>query len=292
MRSLAARVPPELFDDILFYVNVNRASRRREKRGNYLIRTGGKSRLEYILSDLKHCSLVCLFWANRCREYMFSGATLRIECYEGAEKFKQYFVRGCSRLTPVHQFIREIQVRQHYKSQRSFLHLLYLPAIQDKITQITIQGPVPDSFNHAKLDTPHWDIPPRIVVPTSFLRKKISIIHLHLPSFCHATKYIRHFACACYIKLKEITWDGETPYTQAHVPSTVIRQRRPRSLRIRATRSCTNSFHLALTALMMNPNCPLHWLSEEGRVWMIRFMTLLWGHEKEPDVDVSEYHEQ
>ncbi len=43
---------------------------------------------------------------------------------------------------------------------------------------------------------------------------------------------------------------------------------------------------------MMNPNCPLHRLSDEERVWMIKFMTLLWGHKEEPCVFIGEYCNQ
>ncbi|KAI0763913.1 hypothetical protein BC629DRAFT_1542807 [Irpex lacteus] len=72
-----------------------------------------------------------------------------------------------------------------------------------------------------------------------------------------------------------------------HASSTVARQRRPPSLRISAMRDCTDSVHLALTALMANPNCPLHRLSEEERVWMIKFMTLLWGDKIDTYVDIG-----
>ncbi|KAI0763894.1 hypothetical protein BC629DRAFT_1443100 [Irpex lacteus] len=56
---------------------------------------------------------------------------------------------------------------------------------------------------------------------------------------------------------------------------------------IRAWKGCTNTVHLALTALMMNPNCPLHRLSDEERVWMITFMTLLWCDEPDPNVEIG-----
>ncbi|KAI0725934.1 hypothetical protein BC629DRAFT_1741801 [Irpex lacteus] len=72
-----------------------------------------------------------------------------------------------------------------------------------------------------------------------------------------------------------------------HASSTVARQRRPPSLRISAMRDCTDSVHLALTALMANPNCPLHRLSEEERVWMIKVMTLLWGDKIDTYVDIG-----
>lgn len=255
------------------------------------------------MTDLKECSLVCLFWANRCREHMFSERTLVINSYEDAEIFRQYAVGGCPRLTRMHQFIGAIHGAQYYysgkwaprsdKKQTSFLHLLYFPVIRGKLKKISIVGPVPNGFNPAKLDTPHWGISPSVVVPSSFLRNNIEIRNVHFPSFSHVIKYIRHFSCTTYIRFEEVTWDGQTPtYSLPHASSTIVCQRRPRSLEIGASGDCTNSVHLALTALMMNPNCPLHRLSNEKRVWMIKFMTLLWGDKKDPDVRIGEHPNQ
>ncbi|KAI0763910.1 hypothetical protein BC629DRAFT_1596844 [Irpex lacteus] len=286
VRSLAARVPPELFDDILFYVNINRASQRWCTRVTNLQRNRGRPSAKDILTDLKQCSLVCLFWANRCREHIFRDRTLEINYYEDAEIFRRYVVGGCPRLTPVDHLISEIQVSQGYDSRRSFLDLLYLPDIQDKLTSLAIRGPVPDSFNPAKLDTPHWGIPPHIIVSSSFLQSNIFLEGIHLPSLYHIIKYIKHFSCATYIKFREITWDGQMALSLPYVPSTTTSRRRPRSLLIRVIGFSTDSVHLALTALMLNPNCPMHRLSEEERVWMIKFMTLLWDHEKGPPVEI------
>ncbi|KAI0748979.1 hypothetical protein BC629DRAFT_968407 [Irpex lacteus] len=284
---LAARIPPELFDHIIFYVNVDRYSQTHYKD---LQRKSGTPSPNDILADLKQCSLVCLFWANRCRRYMFSDRTLEIKSYEDAKIFRGYVVGGCQRLTPVHQLIRRIIVEQDYESRRSSLHLLYLPAIQDKLEVLSINGPVPDGFNPAKLDTPHWGIPPCIVIPSSFLLNSIFLKNVHLPSFHHVTKYIRHFSCATYIYFEGIKWDGQTPtYSLPQASNTITCQRRPGSLEIHVEGVCTDSLHLALTALMMNPNCPLHRLSDEERVWMIRFMTLMWGHKKDSYVHIGEH---
>ncbi|KAI0763870.1 hypothetical protein BC629DRAFT_1542371 [Irpex lacteus] len=38
---------------------------------------------------------------------------------------------------------------------------------------------------------------------------------------------------------------------------------------------------------MLNPNCPLHRISDEERVWMIKFTTLLWSHKENPAVDIK-----
>ncbi|KAI0763919.1 hypothetical protein BC629DRAFT_969855 [Irpex lacteus] len=258
------------------------------KIGNALTRNRGEPSSNDILTDLKQCSLVCLFWANRCREHIFQDRTLEINSYEDAEIFRQYIGGGSSRLTPVHQLIHGIYATQRYDRQRSFLHLLYVLVIKDKLQSFSITGPVPDGFGPAKLDTPHWGIPPCVVAPSSFLQKQVLLHHIHLPSFHHVTKYIKHFCCATDILFESITWDGQTPtYSLPQASSTIACHRRPRSLDISAKRDCTDSVHLALTALMLNPNCPLHRLSDEKHVWMIKFMTLLWGDGKSRWVSIE-----
>lgn len=300
---LAARIPPELFENILFYVNMDRVSQRKIHYRNYgrnLARKQGKPSPNDILTDLKQCSLVCLFWANRCREHMFSEQKIWIRSYEDAEIFRRYVVGGCLRLTQVHQLIKWIDVIQNYsgdwasqdhKRQTSFLHLLYLPAIQDKLQELSIEGPVSEGFNPAKLDTPHWGISPSMFIPSSSLRK-IYLKDVQFPSFRHVTKYIKHFSCATYVSFEKITWDGQIDLSLPRVSSTLTCQRRPRTLQIKAKGACTNAVHLALTALMMNPNCPLHRLSDEERVWMIKFMTLMWGDDIDPYVHIGEHRNQ
>lgn len=162
MRLLASRIPPELFEDILFYVNVDRDS---QESLNYLERKSGTPSPNDTLTDLKQCSLVCLFWANKCREHMFSEKNLNIKSYEDAEIFRRYAIGGCPRLTPVHQLIREIHIIQDYQTGMSFLHLLCLSVIRDKLGGLFIEGPVPGGFNPAKLDTPHWGIPTSYLFP-------------------------------------------------------------------------------------------------------------------------------
>lgn len=60
MPATAADLPPELFPLILDY-----------------LRTDNRGYEEYIrdvwVRDMMSCSLVCLYWANRCREYLFRG---------------------------------------------------------------------------------------------------------------------------------------------------------------------------------------------------------------------------
>ncbi|KAI0811127.1 hypothetical protein BC629DRAFT_1032784 [Irpex lacteus] len=243
--SLGACIPPELFDNILFHVNALRIAQRSSdfrERGRPL------------------CSLVCLSWANKCRRYMFSSQALEIRSYGDAEIFRRYAVRG------------------YYQNRSSFLHLLYLPVIQHKLKYLAILGPIPVDFHRAKLDTPHWGIPPFIVLPSSFLQNKVSVGDVHLPSYKHVIKYISHFARATNIHFSRVTWDGEIPRSLPRVSNTIIRHlhRELCSVKISA-KTCDDNLHLTLTAAMLNPQCPLHRLSDVERAWVIACMKLVWG---------------
>lgn len=209
---------------------------------------------------------------------MFSSQALEIRSYGDAEIFRRYAVRGCARLTLVHQLLDGLHVHQDYQSRSSFLHLLYLPVIQHKLKYLAILGPIPVDFHRAKLDTPHWGIPPFIVLPSSFLQNKVSVGDVHLPSYKHVIKYISDFARATNIHFSRVTWDGEIPRSLPRVSNTIIRHlhREPCSAKISA-KTCDDNLHITLTAAMLNPQCPLHRLSDVERAWVIACMKLVWG---------------
>lgn len=283
---LAARIPPELFDSIIFYVNCDRITQRYTD-GLY---NTGKTSSNRNLNALKRLSLVCRFWANKCRQYIFSGKILYLVWHKDAEIFRRYTVEGSSYLIPIYQLVSEIWVNQSYESGSSFLHLLYLPVIQEKLTRLQISGPIPDDFHTAKLDTPHWGVPSTVVLPPSFVRNAISVANLRLPSFHHVTKYIRYFTCASRINLHRITWNGKMPVSLPHVANAASRRRKQHTMQVTAFNECTDPIHLALTTAMLNPQCPLHRVSDVERAWMHAFMTLLWGNKKHPYVCIGERH--
>ncbi|KAI0748973.1 hypothetical protein BC629DRAFT_129786 [Irpex lacteus] len=283
-QSPGAHIPPELFDNVLFYVNVHRALQARD---GGLSRGSGRPSSYDALTDLKRCSLVCRFWANRCRQYMFAGRTLEIYRSEDAEIFRRYAIGGCAALIPVHQLIGEIQVYLRYDGLiNSFLHLLYLSVIRQKLRLLSIHGPIPTGFHPAKLDTPHWGSPPSVVLPRSFLRNQIRVSHIHLPSISHVSKYLRHLICAADIILHLVTWDGEMPISLPGASNAVYRRRKPLSMKISASH-CTDNINLALTAAMINPGCPLHRLSDQDRVWITTFLRLSWTSKRVPRVHIA-----
>lgn len=220
---------------------------------------------------------------------MFAGRTLEIYRFEDAEIFRRYAIGGCAALIPVHQLIGEIHVYLRYDGLiNSFLHLLYLSVIRQKLRLLSIHGPIPTGFHPAKLDTPHWGSPPSVVLPRSFLRNQIRVSHIHLPSISHVSKYLRHLICAADIILHLVTWDGEMPISLPGASNAVYRRRKPLSMKISASH-CTDNINLALTAAMLNPGCPLHRLSDQDRVWITSFLRLSWTSKRVPRVHIGEH---
>lgn len=276
---LAASIPQELFRNILFYMS--------DASDGKLRRVSEGPSSNDTLAGLKQCSLVSRFWASECRKRLFSGKILVIKCYDDADMLRRYTIQGCARLTPVHQLITRIDVYQGYH-QSPFLRLLYLPVIQEKLAWLEIQGPSPHQFNPAKLDTPHWNSPPSIVLPRSFLKHGVNVANLDLPSFHHVTKYISHFSSVTHLNLDGITWKGEMP-TSLPYKSDVVSRRQ-----VKAHSMCITTYEnkdnllLALTALMLTWQCPLHRVSDVERACMIAFMDLLWKDRKNPYVRIGE----
>ena len=205
--GLGASIPEELFEHILFHVGYN-----------YihdspfwtfaLVDPGNKAQ------DIKACSLVCRHWANQCRRHMFTGITLIISSPEQADTFIKYATptRGCTppSLIPVHQLIREIQIEQTYDVSRSFCHRFHIfkSEFGKRLSELRLLGPIPPGFSSRGLDTPHWSLPPSAVTPSSLLPyREITLSDVHLPSYRHAAKYVKHFGCAYKIRLYNVTWD-------------------------------------------------------------------------------------
>ena len=192
------RLPPELFDNIIFHAGHTRQSRHDKYTG--------------IGAVTKVCSLVCRHWANGSRWYLFFERTLMIDSFEKATDFVQYTLRGSPALVPLYKLIRGIKVCQEYSTPRSFCHLfhLYKSLIGLQLSELTITGPIPPSFPSRLLGTPHWSLPPSAVTPPSLLPyHTIHLYHMHLPSFAHVAKYIGHFANASVHTLffRQLTWD-------------------------------------------------------------------------------------
>lgn len=296
---LGARIPPELFSSILFFLNALCASQRLEEEDSATLRRdSASSSSNDTLAPLKRCSLVSRFWANKSRRYIFLGKTLKIRCRDDAEIFRRYTVHGCYRLIPVHKLIRDIEVVQGYDERNSFLHLMHHPLIEDKLRDLEISGPTPKGFHPSLFSAPYWGVPPSVYPLPIWLKNRIRLQDIHFPSFAHVSRYMRHFARASKIDLGGLTWpsdDWRSHYGGSKAPTpfdlpTPPPQRKSRfTMRVSAW-NCTDPIHLAVSVIMLNRWCPLHRLSEDHLGWMLMFMRLLWGEESlDSHVYISEW---
>lgn len=281
------RIPPELFDLILFYVASQCVHDDLMCRTMRMSRERGGSAPGDVLMDLKRCSLVCRFWAHECRRYIFGHTTLIVRCHEDAQILRTYALHGYSSLTPIHDLVHRIFAYQDYNDRSSFSHLLYLPCFRTTFKALDISGPIPKAFHPTKLDTPYWGLPPSAVPIRSCLENfTIWIEDIHLPSFVHVTKYARHFAYAECLQFARLTWDGGLPNSLPRVSQAIARGRRPCEMQVSAHR-CTDNFNLALTAVMLNPRCPLHLLGDVEYTWMISLVMILWDSSRHDTRDVK-----
>ncbi|KAI0094180.1 hypothetical protein BDY19DRAFT_7744 [Irpex rosettiformis] len=268
--GLGAVLPPELFPNILKWVSrdddrnetLRRLQRQRGLDDQQFIR-------QYVMAGpaytLRSCSLVCLYWANQCREYMFRGATLSVWTLERAQSFRKYSVEGSPRLARVCTLIRGIEVIMIcHKTPRSYLDLVFLPQTRDKLVQLKISGPFPKGLPPVKSDTPHWSLTNLAILPPSVTAyREIVVKDFHFPSFRHVVSFLKHFDASTTHELANITWDGKTPndLSQFFKPPTRHRQ----TIQVNVDQ-CTDNVTLCLQVAAMFSDCPLRRLASQDYV--------------------------
>ncbi|KAI0782488.1 hypothetical protein BC629DRAFT_557772 [Irpex lacteus] len=145
--SGGALIPPELFRSILWWIAHNDDVG--EVLNSHISSLAGglfdwdlyleeQERVKP-LSNLKSCSLVCRYWANRARVFLFKDRHLHINSLEMAQAFRKYTVAGCRDLVPLWTLIRDVHVTVEYsKASRSYLDIVYTPQIRDKLLSLTM----------------------------------------------------------------------------------------------------------------------------------------------------------
>ncbi|KAI0083218.1 hypothetical protein BDY19DRAFT_744018 [Irpex rosettiformis] len=267
----STRIPPELFDTILFYLCL-------DSDPDY---TKGQ---EFLRRAIMLCSLVCLRWANLCREALFRDKELFIDSSEKERTLVKYATQGCPSLVPIHKLIESISVEQGYDVRHSFCDRVYMfkAKFGVRLSSLTLDGPVPEGFPPCKLDTPHWGLPPSVITPPSLLSyDKIYVLNVHLPSFRHVVKYVRHFAQAGRIVFDDLTWDtnGQEPQLPSYRRGS--RKVENKNLEVSAE-DCTDNFLLCLLVAAIHPCwrsllCMLPDDESQQITLMIRGFRELWG---------------
>jgi hypothetical protein len=272
-------LPPELFPRVLQYVSGD--DRRIEAHERFLksrprkfdpkkehIRYDQEIAMAGPLYTLKSCSLVCGYWANQCRKYMFHKATATFRSLQDVEVFRLYTTQGSERLIPICKLISALEVHQSYSSSRSYADLVYTPATKKKLMLLKIQGPVPANFPPAKLDSPHWGLMNSGIIPpqaTSY--KRLSIHDVTYPSFSHLLRYLKHFGDTEEFDFFKLDWGGKASESIAQFEKPRSRARD----RIMITvRGCTDNFAICEQTAMMYSDSALRIIPDRDQRWAMQ----------------------
>ncbi|KAI0083013.1 hypothetical protein BDY19DRAFT_121250 [Irpex rosettiformis] len=236
------------------------------------------------------CSLVCRRWANLCREALFRNKRFTIRSFEEAQTLVKYATQGSPSLVPIPTLIESISVEQGFNMRHSFCDRVYTlkSRFGVRLSSLTLTGPVPEGFPPCKLDTPHWSLPPSVPTPPSLLSyDEIHVQNIHLPSFRHVVKYVKHFAQARSISISGLTWDADGQEPQLPFSRRNPRKVKNKDLEVYAfADDCTDNFLLCLVVAALRP----HWQSlmcmvpDNESQWvtiMIRGLRELWGENDE-----------
>lgn len=136
MPTTAADLPTELFPLILDNLCRDDFGEEEEKRDVWV-------------RDMTSCSLVCLYWANRCRCYLCRRHKLVIKSLMEFLTLEAYAVNGCTHLVPLYSVISRLDVdvylEQTWQSVAWFYRTNKSRFLQPQATYLVLRGPVPAS---------------------------------------------------------------------------------------------------------------------------------------------------
>lgn len=170
---------------------------------------------------MSSCSLVCVDWANRCRAYLFRGATVVLKSQGELSILEAYAITGSPRLIPLNTLIRSLKVEQTWESPAWCYQVcnsrLSLGRRYDWILEDTLvlRGPVPADLPPAAYRSPHWSLPR--TMPKSYLAfKEVTLRDVHFPSLPDLVAFLRHFVHWGSFTFINVTWsssNGGVPVT-------------------------------------------------------------------------------
>lgn len=140
------------------------------------------------LPDLQRCALVCLYWANKCRRWIFAGRIRpRTTCITPRslaelEELEFYAVHGSACLEALKDLVRSWTIEQHWNANSWCHHrqwsLFKCKHIQNSGRRSALTGPKLPSLPLTVLHIPHWSIPKTLPSCfTPFIRVELSDVH-------------------------------------------------------------------------------------------------------------------
>ncbi|KAI0696630.1 hypothetical protein BC835DRAFT_855925 [Cytidiella melzeri] len=248
VRSASTAIPQELFSRILEYVSAADSIENRqddEQQPDFCRHTSGQH-------DWRNFSLVCVYWANQCRRYLFLGVPCHIDMATRMDLLRRTMawegqrdtygrLQWLDNLVTISGII--VSVRQEWKSGSWNQHVSPLP-LKDAAYRLELDGStMPADLPASVYRSPHWNLPRTL--PSSFIPYHVvELRHIHFSSFRDFCKLLSHFKSARNFFFDALQWDSDASLEpQRYFPSSGLSNynyQSPKSVRIDAE-NCTDN---------------------------------------------------
>ena len=192
----ASNIPPELFPLILDYIGT-------DERGDGSL----SERRDRGLWSWQACSLVCLYWANHCRRYIFYYLINNLRSKEQMAALRRLISsKGSQRLASVASLVARptLRVEQTWDSW-SWIHHVHPLPLKNTTCHLTLRGPVPGKLPVSAYHSPHWSLPrtmPAQYTPYANCHLK----DIEFPSFRDLALLLKHFKKASSFSFENLMW--------------------------------------------------------------------------------------
>lgn len=202
--ATAADLPVELFGHILDHIGADSCD---DRHWSY-----GKPQF------LQSCSLVCVYWTNRCRDRLFRHRDIRIRSSADLDILHYYDAHGSQRLVPLRALIKDI-VLVHSLDEHVWYHYPFtsplcrkpIPFWFEKARQrLVLRGS--SLAAHSSQISHHWGSP--VTLPGCCLTfTEVTLTDIHIHTLTNFLWPLREFKSIASLILRKITWkvDGDAP---------------------------------------------------------------------------------
>lgn len=214
------------------------------------------------------CSLVCLYWANQCRDYLFRDMELVIRSLADFLVLESsYVMNGCTRLVRLRSLTSISRIEQTWEST-AWCYRLYSSHLLDSLGShrwrrppFVLRGPVPAHLPHTAYRSPHWSLP-RLMPSCYTPFFELTLCDIHFPSLSDLLALLRHFKHLPEIIFQNVTWSNE----DVHFPVRSVGRRTANTQLLCwptvSVRDCADNFHPCILVIGIFQNCPISYLSE------------------------------
>lgn len=227
----AERIPQELFAYIIGHLY---------SRIDYL-----PDRYDVRRTGLLSGSLVCVHWAQQCREMLYRGRTIEIRSRKQAVGFRRMVMtESCKSFTPFAQMIARVDVDVDDRDERPWLHIIgaLVPRLPHVIFEICNIGSGPLGFR-SPFRSPLEALPKTL--PGSFTPyRTLHLDGLRFRSLDDLLRLVSHFPRLEYLNLLSIKWKSNGTRTPARLQMAPVVDAYRCSLRLVRIENCTDDLLL------------------------------------------------